>query len=150
MQINLNTESLKIVIEVVSALADILTIFASGIAISIFFLKRAELSIALSLLLNWSYQTTLSDINGKLDRLNEYNANEALDHPEIKNIFHEIAGQIRGNPRLLTAAPALPDRIESLSSGKKLSEPNKRSMVAEIREVIRNLQVKNLNQDFRD
>ena len=117
------------------------TIGASAVALIVFFSKRRELSAALSILLNWSYQTTLSDITGKLDRLNEYNANEQSDIAEIKNILHEIAGQIRGNAKLLTAAPLIADRLEALASGRKLTEPNKRSMVAEVREVIRNLQI---------
>ena len=141
-------ETLKPILDLISALANILTIAASSIAICVFILKRKELSSALALLLNWSYQTTLSDITGKLDRLNEYNATEPTDLPEIKNILHEIAGQMRGNPHLLLAAPVLPDRIESLAGGRKLTEPNKRTMVAEVREVIRNLQLRNIKQDI--
>lgn len=138
----------KLLLDAVSLVANALTIVASAIAIGVFVFKRKDLSAALSLLLNWSYQTTLSDITGKLDRLNEYNASEPTDQPEIKNIFHEIAGQIRGNPRLLHAAPQLPDRIEALSAGKRLTEPNKRSMVAEIREVVRNLQLRAIDEDL--
>jgi len=138
-------EIYKIVADAVSVAANIFTIVASAIAIFLFAVKRKELSAALSMLLNWSYQTTLSDIIGKLDRLHEYNANEPTDRPEIKNIIHEIAGQFRGNPKLLSAAPQLPDRLEAFASGKKLTEPNKRSVVAEIRETIRNLQVANMD-----
>lgn len=138
-------EIYKIVADGISVAANIFTIVASAIAIFLFIAKREELSAALSLLLNWSYQTTLSDIIGKLDRLHEYNANEPTDRPEIQNIIHEIAGQFRGNPKLFTAAPALPDRLEAFASGKKLTEPNKRSVVAEVREIIRNLQVANVD-----
>lgn len=136
-------EQYKFIANIVSMVANLFAIAASTIAIALFIAKRKELSAALSLLLNWSYQTTLSDIIGKLDRLHEYNANEPADRPEIKNIFHEIAGQFRGNPRLLMAAPAVPDRLEVFASSKKLTEPNKRSMVAEVREIIRNLQLTN-------
>lgn len=131
-------------LDAVSLLANLFTIIASAIAIGVFIAKRKDISAALSLLLNWSYQTTLSDITGKLDRLNEYNANEASDISEIKNILHEIAGQFRGNPRLLAAAPKIPDRLESFATGKRLTEPNKRSMVAEVREVVRNIQLKTI------
>jgi hypothetical protein len=138
-------ESLKPWLDGVALLANVFTIVASAIAIGVFFAKRKELSTALELLINWSYQTTLSDIVGKLDRLNEYNASEADDLAEIRNILHEIAGQFRGNVRLLNSAPRIPDRLESLAGGKKLTEPNKRSMVAEVREVIRNLKINSID-----
>lgn len=131
-------------LEGVALVSNLFTIVASALAIIVFFAKRKELSTALTLLLNWSYQTTLSDVVGKLDRLNEYNANEPDDVGEIRNILHEIAGQFRGNARLAGAAPNLPDRIEILA--RKITEPYKRSMVAEIREVIRNLQVSSIEQ----
>lgn len=137
----------RVIVDSVSLVANLFTILASAIAIGVFFFKRKDLSTALSLLLNWSYQTTLADITGKLDRLNEYNANEPSDLQEIKNIIHEIAGQFRGNARLLNAAPAIPKRLEKFALGKNLSEPNKRSIVAEIREVIRNLHVNNMNNE---
>lgn len=138
-------ESLKPWLDGVALLANIFTIVASAIAIGVFIAKRKELSTALELLLNWSYQTTLSDIVGKLDRLNEYNASEADDLAEIRNILHEIAGQFRGNVRLLNSAPRIPERLEYLAAGRRLTEPNKRSMVAEVREVIRNLKVNSID-----
>jgi hypothetical protein len=138
-------DPLKPWLDGVAFLANAFTIVASAIAIGVFIAKRKQLATALTLLLNWSYQTTLSDIVGELDRLNEYNASEVDDLAEIKNILHEIAGQFRGNPRLLGSAPTMPDRLESLASGKKLTEPNKRSMVAEVREVMRNLQLDSID-----
>lgn len=138
-------DSLKPWLDGVALLANAFTIAASAIAIGVFFAKRKELSTALALLINWSYQTTLSDIVGKLNRLNEYNASETDDLAEIRNILHEIAGQFRGNARLLESAPTIPARLESLAAGKKLTEPNKRSMVAEVREVIRNLKLNSID-----
>lgn len=124
-----------------SGVADVFTVIASGIAIYVFIAKRKEISLALGLLLNYSFQTTLGELKEKLERLNEYNANEPTDLPEIKNIFHEIAGQIRGNQRLLKGAPTLPKRIEKLARNPKLAETMKRSMVSELREFLRNIQV---------
>lgn len=123
----------------VAVLADLFAIGAAAIAIWIFVTKKKAISTAFSLLLAWAYQTTLSDIVAKLDRLNEYNASEPSDLAEIRNILHEIAGQFRGNKKLLEAAPTMPERLEKLAASKRLSEPNKRSMVAEVREVMRNL-----------
>lgn len=134
-------EWFKSVSEWASLAADLFTIVASGIAIYLFFTKRKEISNAFSLLLSWSFQTTLSDLRSKLERLNEYNATEQSELPEIRNILHEIAGQIRGNPRLVAAAPQLASRVESLAGSKRLTEPQKRSIVSEIREVLRNIEV---------
>lgn len=125
----------------VALLANTFTIVASGIAIYLFVAKRGAISDAFSLLMNWSFQTTLADLRAKLERLNEYNANQETDIPEIKNILHEVAGQIRGNARLVAAAPNLASRLENLANAKRLTEPLKRSMVSETREVLRNIEV---------
>jgi hypothetical protein len=134
-------ETFKFWVDVVSVIGNVFTTVASIIAIYLFATKRAEISAAFRLLLNWSFQTTLTDLRGKLDRLNEYNANESSDVPEIRNILHEIAGQIRGNTELQRAAPNLANRLEGLASNKRLTEPSKRSIVAEVREVLKTIQV---------
>jgi hypothetical protein len=131
----------KIILSAVSLVASMFTMAASAIAIYLFWTKRKDLSTAFQLLLSWSFQTTLAELKGKLERLNEYNANEDADVSEICNILHEIAGQIRGNPKLLIVAPLLAERLESLAMKNRLTEPRKRSMVSEIREVIKNIQV---------
>lgn len=117
------------------------TIAASALAIYLVIAKRDEISAAFRLLLNYSYQTTLAELKEKLERLNEYNANEASDLGEIRNILHEIAGQIRGNPKLHVAAPELAARVESLANAKRLTEPLKRSLVSEVREKLKNINV---------
>lgn len=138
-------EIFKFFSDLASFLANLLTIVASGIAIYIFVVKKREISSAFSMLLNFSFQTTLADLRGKLDRLNEYNANEPTELPEIRNILHEIAGQVRGNKRLLRSSPQLASRLETLAGKQRLAEPSKRSMIAEVREVLRNIEV-NLNE----
>jgi len=138
-------DSLKPLFDIIGAFADFMTIIASGIAIWVFTTKRKELSAALKLLLNYSYQTTLAELKEKLERLNEYHVGEKEDIPEIRNIFHEIAGQIRGNARLMMAMPDLADKIEALVTGNKLNEPRKRSIVSEIRELLKNIHVGSLD-----
>lgn len=134
----------KLLTELISLAANIVTIFASGVAIYLFFAKGKEIQSAFHLLLNWSFQLTLTDLKTKLERLNEYSANEPSEVEEIRNILHEIAGQIRGNRRLLLAAPNIAPRVESLAGSKTLSEPRKRSMVSELRETLRNIEVNSL------
>jgi hypothetical protein len=127
-----------------AAAANVLTIVASAIAILVFILGRKKISAAIELLLTFSFQTTLSELKEKLERLNEYNANEPTDLAEIRNILHEIAGQIKGNERLKRAVPELASKVEAVANGKKLSEPSKRSLVSELREHLRNIQVSNI------
>lgn len=136
---------LKLIGEWTSLIANALTVVTASVALWVYFSKKKEISAAFNMLLNWSYQSTLTDLTGKLDRLNEYNAKEAADLPEIKNILEELAGQVRGNPRLMKSAPELAPRLEKLARGSKILEPAKRSMVAEVRETIRNIKVNSMS-----
>lgn len=138
----------KLVGDVAALVGNVFTITASAIAIYVFLTKRKEIAAAFQLLLNYSYRTTLAELERKLERLNEYNASELADLSEIRNILHEIAGQIKGNSRLRDVTPDLAARIESLASGKQLTEPRKRSLVSEVREVLKNLTVVSLEQQI--
>ncbi|MBU9205213.1 hypothetical protein KGP65_09685 [Burkholderia multivorans] len=130
--------------DVVAFVANGFTIAASGIALYVFFANRKKISAAVDLLLKHSFQTTLGELNEKIERLNEYNANEPSDVTEIKNILHEISGQIRGNNRLSSAIPNLAQKIDRMANGRKLSEPSKRSLVSELRETLKNIQTSNI------
>jgi hypothetical protein len=134
-------DTFRLLVDIASLIANVLTAVASGIAIYVFVCKGPELRVAFSLLLNWSFQLTLTELKSKLERLNEYNANEPKEIDEIRNIFHEIAGQVRGNKRLAIAAPELAGRLETLAGVKRLSEPRKRAMISELRETLRNIEV---------
>lgn len=138
---NEKMEQFRPYLEALAAAANVFTIIASGLAIYIFLVNRDKLATAFQLLLNYSFQTTLTELKEKLERLNEYNANDTADLPEIRNILHEISGQIRGNHRLLAESPKLADKLENLALSKKLSEPLKRSIVSEVREQLRNIQL---------
>src|ERR1700754_2040746 len=81
----------KLVGDIAALVGNLFTITASAIAIYVFLTKRKEIAAAFQLLLNYSYRTTLAELERKLERLNEYNAAEPQDLPEIRNILHEIA-----------------------------------------------------------
>lgn len=143
----MNIDAAKPYLELVAGVANILTIVASTIAIYLYIKNKSKISSAVQLLLNYSFQTTLGEIKEKLERLNEYNANEPHDLMEIRSILHEIAGQINGNPRLSLAMPEMAAKIDSLTQSKKLTEPMRRSIVSEIREKLRNIQVNSMSND---
>jgi hypothetical protein len=131
-----------------SFISNIFTIFASGIAIYLFFFKRKAFSTVFNLLVNYTYQLSLSEVKEKLERLNEYHANDPEQCEKIINILNEIMGQIRGNNVLKIHFKELLLDIENLLSGKRrLTEPKKRALVSEIRERVRHLNIKNID-DF--
>lgn len=127
--------------DLISLIANLLAIMASCIAIWLFFAKSNEIKTAFNLLLNWSFQLTLTDLKSKIERLNEYSAKKPEELEEIRNILHEIAGQMRGNEKIAVNSNELIIKIERLASSKLLDEPRKRSIVSEIREVLRNMQI---------
>lgn len=102
--------------EITSIIASIFTIIASGIAIWLFFTKSNQIKTAFNLLLNWSFQLTLTDLKSKIERLNEYSAKKPEELDEIRNILHEIAGQMRGNEQILSTSNSLISKIEKLAS----------------------------------
>jgi len=125
----------------ISILSDVFAIAAAGIAIWLFFTKSNEIKTAFNLLLNWSFQLALTDLKSKIERLNEYSAKNPDELEEIRNILHEIAGQMKGNEQIVKTSNDLISKIEKLASSKNLDEPRKRSIISEIREVLRNMQV---------
>lgn len=142
-------EILNQIVNSTTLIANIFTTIASAIAIGVFFAKRKELYGVFKILLNFSFQTTIHELKNKLERLNNLHAAEPTELEEIKNILHDIAGQIRGNPILSATDNYLSERIIRLAVGKSLTEPKKRALVSEIREILRNCQINSTNLDLR-
>lgn len=134
------------IIKYASFASDLLTVVASGIAIFIFFTKKKEISSVFSLLVNYTYQLSLSELKEKLERVSEYNAKDPEQCEMIVNIFHEIIGQIKGNDRLKEHFSAVLLDMEKFVSSKRFSlEPRKRSIVSELRERLRNVNVQSID-----
>lgn len=131
-------------LEAITVIANLFTIIASGIAIYLFFWKGKAISGIFRILLNYSFQITLSELNGKLDRLNDINASE--DKEKAINVFHEIIGQIRGNRRLRVQCADVLKKIEAISANsKRLKDAQKRSIICELRENIRHINIENID-----
>lgn len=126
--------------EIAGIVASVFTIAASGLALGVFFANRKWVSEALQILFAYTYQLTLSELTEKLDRLNLYHADDPEGEAEIRMIFHEIVGQVRGNSDISSKLGGLVNRIEKMAS-KKVKETHKRAMIAEMREKIRTMQV---------
>jgi hypothetical protein len=123
-----------------------MTIFASGLALYIFFFNRKKISTAINFILNYSNQLTLTDLKFKIERLNDYNTNDVGQKTEVVNILHEIEGQILGNKNLKEKLKEQLEKIAIFTSNSKLlTEPKKRSIVSELKESLRNIDVSNYN-----
>jgi len=129
-------------------IGNIMTILASGLAIFIFFKNKDKIVSAINFILNYSYQITLNDLKVKIDKLNDYTVDNDTSKSELINLFHDIEGQILGNKVLQEKLePQLKKIVRFTTNPKHQTNPNKRSLVAELRECVRNLDVSNLG-DF--
>ena len=138
--------SWQTIYEIAGFVGSLFTTVASGIAIWVFVRKRKAISSVFNLLANFSYQLTLSELKEKLERLNDYNVNNADDMEKIVNILHELEGQIRGNDKLKLHFSDQVVTIQKFCDKKgALTEPRKRSLVSELRERIRHLNVHNID-----
>lgn len=137
----------SIITDGIEVTAYVFTIIASGIAIYLFLFKSERISKALRALTNYSYQLSLSELKAKLDRLNDLNVNEPTDIDEVINILSEIVGQIRGNRKLKKYFSELLEKISSyVENPKKLIEPKKRSIVSELRENLRHIDIESIDE----
>lgn len=125
--------------DVINALADLLTIAASVIAIYLFVAKRKELGAVFKALAATANQGSLADLRAKLDRLNDLNATEPSALVEVVNICHEVCGHIDGNPAFAKSFAAVSSKIKISVSNKRkpITEPQKRALVSELRESMR-------------
>ncbi|NMP80528.1 hypothetical protein HHE92_12035 [Pseudoalteromonas arctica] len=134
------------VIKYVALVSNFSTILASAIAIFLFVSKRKAISSVFGLLINYTYQLSLSEIKEKLEKLNDYNAKDSEQNEIIVNILNEIVGQIRGNDKLKVHFSEILETLEGLlSDRRKLTEPRKRAIVSELRERLRHLNIKNID-----
>jgi hypothetical protein len=128
----------------ISLVANILTIATAGIALYVFFFNREKITSAINFILNYSNQLTLTDLKFKIERLNDFNAGDTTQKGEVINILHELEGQIIGNGTLKLKLQDQLTKISTYTSNTKLlTEPRKRSLVSELKESIRNIDVAN-------
>jgi hypothetical protein len=133
-------------IKIISIISGLFTIAASSIAIYLFFWNKEKIKNALNILLNYSHQLTLADLKYKIERLNDYTVNDSVQRAEVINILYEIEGQIIGNKLLKVKLNTQLAKIEGFNSNSKtISEAKKRSLVSELRESLRHLDVSNYN-----
>jgi len=127
--------------------ASIIQATAAGIAIYLFIFKRDKIKSIFNLLVNYSFQTTLSELRSKLEKLNEYNASDPNQKNDVSCVLNDIEGQIRGNEVLLDKCSKILKRIARFTKDQEvLTEPKKRSLVSELRENLRNIDINNYDE----
>ncbi|MGO4710645.1 hypothetical protein AB4Y90_16380 [Chryseobacterium sp. 2TAF14] len=138
---------LKFWIELIS---NSLTIITAILALYLFFKNREKISSAINFLLNYSKQISITDLKFKIERLNDYTSNDQVQKKEIINLLSDIEGQFNGNYSLKKSLENQLHKINNfLENPKTLSEPKKRSLVSELRESIRNIDVSNYQNIIR-
>lgn len=122
----------------------IVSITASGIAVYLFFFKSDAIKAILRLLTSYASQLTLGELRSKIDRLNDLTYNEPSHQEEILNLLSDIVGQIKGHPKLCMHCQEAVEKISKLSENpRKITEPVKRSAIAQLRELLRHYDIMN-------
>ncbi|OXB20233.1 hypothetical protein B0A80_19240 [Flavobacterium tructae] len=130
-------------------LANVLTVIASGIAICVYIFNKDKIKTAFNSILSYSHQVTLSDLRYKIEKLNDFNVNVPEQKTEVINLLHEIEGHILGNSFL---KDRLADQLKKINTftrnPNKLLEPPKRSLVWELKESVRSLDMSNFGDSI--
>lgn len=133
--------------QITSFISAIFSGTAAGIAIYLFLFKRKSISSIFHLLLNYSFQISLTELKIKLERLNDLSVNDEKQREEVINIFNEITGQIKGNSVLIEKCEIILEKISNYAENPKgLTEPIKRNIVSELRENLRNIDIQRYNE----
>lgn len=138
---------MDIILKYINVIASIVQGIAAGIAIYLFIYKRDKIRSVFNLLVNYSFQTTLSELKTKLEKLNEYNVGDSDQKNYVTCILNEIEGQIRGNAVLVDKCNKILRKISICTKEPEtLTEPKKRSLVSELRETLRNIDLQNYDE----
>ncbi|MDR6993251.1 hypothetical protein [Luteimonas sp. 3794] len=140
----------KSMVATLEVAADIGTIVASAIAVWIFITKRAEITSFIRTISTFVHQNSLAELRFKLEKLNDLNANDPASRAEAVSLFHDICGQIDGSPLLKPRLSNLCDRIRDGTGGRRFNEPLKRSLVSELRESLRHIDLSDYAENMRE
>ena len=128
----------------INVLAGLLTIVVSAIAIYVYIKNKDKIASSINFILNYSKRMTLSELKYKIERLNDYKTTDENQKIEVINILSEIEGQISANKSIKKELSEQFDKIcNFVLNPKLLTEPKKRSLVSELRECIRNIDISN-------
>jgi hypothetical protein len=138
---------MNIIDSVVNFIANFFTIIVSVIALYVYYFHRDKISTAIKLILNFSNQMTLNELKIKLDKLSDFTVDDSKQKSDIIYILNELEGQILGNKILKIQLGEPLEKIKNFTDNPKvLTEPKKRSLVHELKESIRTIDISNYNE----
>jgi hypothetical protein len=138
---------LDILFKTINFIASVVQAIAASIAIYLFIFEKDKIKSVFNLLVNYSFQTTLSELKAKLEKLNEYNAGDAEEKNIVSCVLNDIEGQIRGNTVLLEKCDTILRKIARYTKNPELlTEPTKRSLVSQLRETLKNIDIQSYDE----
>lgn len=131
----------------INLISNLLTIAASSVALIVYFFNREKITSAINFLLSYSNQVALSDLRQKIERMNDYNVGDPAGKIEILNLLHEIDGHINGNLQLKEELTEQQNKLNRFTSSPRLlNEQLKRSLVSELKESLRSIDITNYSK----
>lgn len=128
--------------QVVTFIDSVISIILASIGVYIYSTKRKSIRGFFNLLTNYSLQNTIHELFEKLNKLNDFSADDKnrVVKNDIQCLLQEIKGQIEGNKFLKDQFVSDFEELhEYFDNSKKLTEPDKRRIVSRIREKLRTL-----------
>jgi len=142
----LNSPSTRAPMQAVAAtvdfLGDLFTVLASALALYLYFFRRGEISAAIKAISNFAYQSTLAELRQKLEVLSNLHANNADQIDDINSTWHDVCGQIEGNPSLVVECAEFVRRVKRTTTrAAPISQPQHRALISQLREKLRHIDV---------
>ncbi len=125
----------------------IFSIIVAIIFLYLFINKRKAISSIYQVLLNFSFQMSLQELNTNIDRLNDYDADNDKDRKYVINLLNDVVGQMKGNPVLSKKCKNILETLSKFTDNpNKLTDAKKRFAVSQLRETLRNINTQNFNE----
>ena len=139
---------MRLFLDCIQFITNVLTAIASGIAVYIFIFKRKVIASIFKVLLNYASQITISELRTKLEKLAEFDAAREDHFDPMMNLMNEIVGQIKGNSKLKIQCSEILEKFEFFTENPKniITEAKKRNLISEFKENLRNIDVINIDE----
>jgi len=144
----------SIAVEIISFIYQALSFFnlvfttiAAIIVVYLFISKRNAISSIYNLFVNYTFQTSLNELYKKLEKLNDYDADNSKHRREVISILGEIIGQMRGNPILAKKCKSMLKKLSDYEVNPHfLTDPRKRSLIIELKETLRHINIQSYKE----
>lgn len=137
----------EVLLRVIEVIADVGTIGAACVAILVFLRNGPELKSLIKTLNNFAHRDSMSELRIKIELVSSLHASDQSNSTEIASLFLEICGQIDGSPFLRDDLSEISSRMKNAASSRRsISEPQKRAILSELREIVRHLDYANFEE----